>query len=74
MEWRGIERDSAITGAGAYLSVGCDMMVEGELRRRVGMATGVTQSGTAMIGVWNPYTGRFAVFATSTGTVVSVAV
>ena len=73
MEWLGINQNNAATGPGAWLAVGCDFDVEGEIGRRAGMALGVSQSGTALISIWNPAAGRFVVFVDG-DTVVSEAV
>lgn len=74
MQWQGIRRDTGITGDGAYSATGTDMRIEGELHRRNGMELSVEQSGTAFIAMWSPIAGRFAVFSTSTGDVITEAV
>lgn len=71
--WDGIRRDSDATGDGAWFALNPGMSIEGELGRRGGLVAFTAQSGTAFTNFWSSTQGYYAVFATSTGSVVSVA-
>lgn len=74
MQWQGIRRDLSATADGAYIVIGSDMRIEGELRRRAGMELAVVQSGVVLTSMWSTVSGRFAVFSTTTGTIEAEAV
>ena len=73
-QWQGIRADTADTAQdGCLLAVNPTFFLEGELRRRAGMEGFTNQSGTSLSGYYSGMTGNWAIFATSTGTVVAVA-
>jgi len=72
-EWTGIQLNTASTDPGCVFAVNHSYFTEGEVARRPGMVAFTTQSGIALANFQNPMTGQFVVFATSTGTVESVA-
>jgi hypothetical protein len=72
-EWTGIQLDTGATDRGAVMVANANFQVGGELRRRAGMVGFTNQSGIAITNFTNQFTGDFAVFATSTGTVEAVA-
>lgn len=72
-EWSGIQLDTATTDPGTVFAVNQSYYVTGELRRRPGMVGFTNVTGIAIANFQNPMTGKFAIFATSTGTVEAVA-
>lgn len=74
MDWQGIRNDTGATGEGAYRQIGTEMRIQGELQRRPGMELAVAQSGIVLTSMWSPIAGRFAVFSTAAGSIISEAV
>lgn len=73
-KWQGIRRDTDSTlEDGALYLVNPSLYTEGEMKRRDGMRAFTAQSGVAITNFWTPLSGFRAIFATSTGTVVSLA-
>jgi hypothetical protein len=72
-DWTGIQLDTEATASGAVMVINAKFQIDGELRRRDGMVGFTNQSGIAITNFTNPFTGDFAIFATSTGTVEAVA-
>jgi hypothetical protein len=72
-EWDGIRMDTGATDEGAILVVNPSYFTTGELKRRMGMVGYTNQSGVAVTNFQNPMTGYFSVFATSGGSLISVA-
>lgn len=70
--WEGIQLNTAATDPGSVLVVNPSFYVTGEMKRRSGLVNFTNQSGVALTNFQNPFTGYFAVFATSTGTVEAV--
>jgi hypothetical protein len=72
-EWDGIRADTSDDGEGALFVNNASFFIQGELRRRHGMEGFTDQSGVAIADFWNVGTGRWAIFATSTGDVIALA-
>lgn len=71
--WEGVRSDTADTANGALLAINPTFYLEGEMRRRAGMAGFTNASGTSMSDYYSGMTGRWAIFVTTTGTVEAVA-
>lgn len=71
--WEGIDRSTADTANGAMFMNNVHFITEGELQRRNGLELATANSGINIFIHWHPVNGRQAVFFTSSGSVISVA-
>lgn len=73
-KWQGIRRDTDSTlDDGPLLLINTSLYTDGEMMRRPGMSAFAMQSGVAITNFWTPLSGFRAIYATSAGTVISLA-
>jgi len=70
---QGVRRDTADIGDGVFYAENTRFAIGGEIQRRPGLSLATAQTGLLMTHFWHPATGTHAVFATSSGALVAVA-